>query len=329
MKASLDITDDINTFFEFQLILKKQLLYIFENFINIIDISFDIIDKNILKNIKKKIENSKKNDVIFKSFYIEIYNILHPINEQLKMKKKPKQSPQPPHSRGRGDFDFLIPINIFGIQFELFKNENKNTKKSLVNNLYQFYNISKFLKNINEINDSDSDNNKILIQDIQNLLSLLDNIDISSTDSIEKHTINKDKVIENESNGAGFKFNINDLFNKMNISNLDELKEQPENPLNILKNTPFGSILQNKAIIDIVNDLTNDLSKQMESAEFNPMNLLNSLMSGNIDKNENFNSFLSSTMTKITNKIENGEIDKNEIETQAQTIMTSLFSKNE
>jgi hypothetical protein len=79
------------------------------------------------------------------------------------------------------------------------------------------------------------------------------------------------------------------------------------------------SILKNSDILNIATDI----SKNMQDQNMNPMTMLSSLMSGNIT-NSPLQGLVESIQEKIGDKIDSGQIDRNELESQAQSIMNSL-----
>ena len=73
-------------------ILKSQLLKITNDFIREIDISFDYINKDILKKVKQNISISESNDIKFKELYINLYNTIEKYKTSIYLNEKVKTS---------------------------------------------------------------------------------------------------------------------------------------------------------------------------------------------------------------------------------------------
>ena len=79
------------------------------------------------------------------------------------------------------------------------------------------------------------------------------------------------------------------------------------------------SILGNKEILNIASDI----SQKMQTQQLNPMSMLSSLMSGNIE-NGPLQGLVEEIQQKVENKINNGEINKEQLENQAKNLMGSI-----
>lgn len=112
-------------------LLKNHFITTLESFIREIELSFDYIDSKILNNIN--VEKMKNNDIFFKQTIQEIN--LEEYKHSFHINPKPKTK----------DFDFMNQIIFLGLPFKLFENENKNTKKTLINYLLQFYTTIKMI----------------------------------------------------------------------------------------------------------------------------------------------------------------------------------------
>ena len=273
----------------FYKILKDQLLKIVGNFINELDISFNYVDKDLLKSIKNKLKNMKDNDIKFKKLYKELHSVLKVYKESnsLNIGEKVKSK----------ELVFLNDINLLGIPFCLFNNESKNTKRTIINYLCEFYLTSHFLMCITNDVNGDSEENMDILTEIQKMISELkkDEYEIKS----------KQKQTKDKSN-----FNINN----------EELKSI----LPPSMNNTFMELMQNKDIMNIASEL----SMEMQSQEIDPMSMMTSLMSGNLNDGK-IGTLINSISTKLSNKIENGEIDKNALETHANSFMSTLASNKD
>lgn len=281
--ASINTNENPLNFYN---VLKTQLLKIFNDFIREIDISFDYINKNHLNKIKKTIDICYTNDIKFKEFYNTVYNTLHNVKDKLYLPKI-KSS----------ELLFLNNVTLFDISFELFKDEGKNTKKTLVNYLKEFYITSNFLRCITQTSETSNPDNQVLFNDIQELINNL---------TLEPN--NKEIIhVENKS--------VNDI----NLNFMNTTLPQMDGLLNTL-----NTFMQNKEIMDI----TTELSSEIQSNNIDPMSMMNSLLSGNLNDSK-FTSLLTKITDKISNKIENGDIDKNLLERHANDFMNQISSNSE
>jgi len=279
----MSTANNTNSSQNFYSILKTQLLKNLDDFIRELDISFEYIDKTLLKKAKQKVEKSQTNDIKFKELYLSLYNTLEKYKDNLHLSIKVKSI----------DLEFLNSIKILDIPFDSFKDEKKNTKKTLVNYLKEFYITSNFLRCI-------MTNDFSLNDEIADLINKL-TIDVNPEQNI---LISKEKINE-----------IADLSSMLNSSN--------NQPMNDILGTLNG-FMQNKEIMNIATELTNDIQSQ----KIDPMNIMNSLLTGNLNDSK-ITSLVSSISEKITSKIANGDIDKNMLEEHANTFMNKLTSNND
>lgn len=277
---------------QFYKILKTQLLKITGDFVREIDLSFEYIDKTPLKITKKRLNEMGDNDIKFKEFYTEIHTTLKTYKEDgsLNLNEKVKSK----------DFDFLSDVNIFGINFDNFKDEKKNTKKTLVNYLNEFYIISNFLNCSQNGNSSE-----VLFNQIQSMVQDL-------VKQPTQQSVTKSKGTKQKSDFGG----IDGVLNSINTLTMSEGTG--------MDFSPFSNLMQNKDIMNIATEL----SSEMQSLDIDPMSMMSSLMSGNLQDNK-IGSLISSIGTKLTQKIDSGAIDKSALETQANLFMKNLSSNKD
>lgn len=303
-----NVNDSFDTS-QFYKILKGQLIKIVGDFMNELDISFDYINKDSIKAIKKKLKSMSENDIKFKKFYSELYNILKTHNDKgsLYLGEKVKTK----------DFEFLNELNIFGILFNNFKEENKNTKKTIVNYLKEFYIICNFLM---YSGDGNLKSTETLFNDIKNMVN----------DLSKQH-----QPLQEKRKGKG---NLPDTPDTRNLPDTGNLPDIPDisSMLNNMQGLPdlssmlpgmdntFMSLMQNKDIMNIAREL----STEMKSQEIDPMSIMTSLMSGNLNDGK-IGNLINSITTKLTQKIDNGDIDKDSLETHANSFMQNLSSNKE
>ena len=293
-------------------ILKSQLLKITNDFIREIDISFDYINKDILKKVKQNISISESNDIKFKELYINLYNTIEKYKTSIYLNEKVKTS----------QLLFLNDIILFEIPFSLFNEESKNTKKTIVNYLKELFITSNFLRCIETLNENDD--NSVLYNEIQEMIEKIIHVTDSSTSdvtilnkndktTIKKPTINLLNDMMKEFGGGGGGMG--------GIGGMSNLLESL--PINDIMGSISG-IMQNKDIMNIANELTNEI----EMSNIDPMSIMSSLLSGNTNDNQ-ISSLISNISSKITNKINNGDIDKNVLETEANKFMETLSTNTE
>lgn len=291
MESDINTNDKMGDPINFYNVLKTQLLKLSNDFIREIDLSFDYIDKKILEKTKTLIDSCYTNDIKFKEYYKTLYNILKDFKDKLYLPERVKTS----------ELLFLNDMTILNIPFILFKDESKNTKKTLVNYLKEFYITSNFLRCIVELDDKVD--NSVLFNEIQELINSL----IIVPDMKEMIHIKEKRERTGE-----------------NIQLPDFMKNLPQmGGMDGLLGT-LNNFMQNKEIMEITSELTSEI--QMN--DIDPMSMMNSLLSGNMNDSK-FSSLLTNVTEKISNKIQNGDIDKNLLERHANDFMSQLSSNSE
>lgn len=188
------------------------------------------------------------------------------------------------------DYKFLKNIKLFDFfSFELFLPENKNTKKSLVNYLYSFYIFS-----------SASEENSEALEMIS---------------KIEK------ELTEQETN--------NDIGTS---SGARKSKKQLEQVTKNLRKNPTAMNEVNKLMSDLMGNkeimsIANDVSKQFQEKNIDPSKIMSSLLSGNLN-NPELKDIFENVSNTIEQKINDGSIDKNALESQTNSIMSQISKTN-
>jgi hypothetical protein len=80
----------------------------------------------------------------------------------------------------------------------------------------------------------------------------------------------------------------------------------------------FKSLMENKEIMNIASDLTNEI----QTENLDPISLLSSLMSG--QKDDKILGIVNNITTKLEEKISTGQIDKNVLEREAENILNKF-----
>lgn len=298
--------------------LEKELIETINCFMNELELVFEYVNIEDIKkhvkllenkvNLKQFITDSLEN---LKDHEEKIYNIMY-------SKKKIKSL----------EFNFLNDIKLFDklLDFSVFKDENKNTKKTIVKYIYTIY-TSCFILNFGMV--SNEDNGGIIKED--DLLSFVSNLTnklkIQEESQVEKvttigHHRDHSRDITSNSKNKNKNKNIPRSDNDFDLNMVgSQLLSGGLGDLNGLGNI-FQSLMSNNEIMNIAADLSKDIKEE----NIDPMTLLSSIMSGK--PNDKLNKLVSNITNKIETKINNGEINKDELEEQAQSIMNSVKFNN-
>lgn len=278
-------------------LIKKDFFKNIKEFVNEIDLTMDYLDKNSVPSIKKYINEIENDNMLFNAFieyttsHLKIYEVQ--ISVILFSNKKIKSD----------YYNFMNGISLFNniLNFRVFENESKNTKKDLIKYLYSIYMSCVFLSTSNETTGSLNHKLEEFVNTIQLKADTTD-----TTDTTDIKTMNKNRrnamVIDDKMSNM-----IQSMQKNNNTPNLGDFSGIME------------SILGNKDILNIANDI----SQKMQSQQLNPMTMIASLMSGNITDSP-LQSLVEEIQQKVESKINNGEIDKNQLEDQAKNIMNSI-----
>ena len=237
-----DVVDNLDTS-QFYKVLKTQLLKLVNDFTREIELSFDYIDTHKLSKLKKKLDAMNNNDIKFKDFYNNIYDVLKTYNDNgsLSVGEKVKTK----------ELEFLSNIQLFGIHFSIFNEEKKNTKRTLINYLHEFYIVSNFLKC-----SSNGDSTENLFNEIHNMVK-----DLNAPNVVSTKVDSNRKKKQTEPNSILDGINMADLSNTTGIDF-----------------SPFDNLMKNNDIMSIANEL----SSEMSTLDIDPMSMMTSLMSGNL-----------------------------------------------
>lgn len=287
--------------------LEKELIDTLNCFMNELELVFEYV--NNIDDLRKYIRVLTENKQELQKFIKDCLDILKDNEEKIynviSSKKKIKSS----------EFDFLDNIILFDdlLKFSVFKHENKNTKKTIVRYIYTIY-TSCFILNFGLVSNT-KDGGFIKEDDLLSFVSNLTNkLKIKEESQVEK---NSSLPIKHHSD-IKTNFTNDDLdFNKVG----SQLLSGGLGDLNGLGNI-FQSLMSNNEIMNIATDLSKDIKEE----NIDPMSLLSSIMSGK--PNDKLNKLVSNITNKIETKINNGEIDKDALEQQAQSIMNSVKSNN-
>jgi hypothetical protein len=295
--------------------LKDELMKTIGLFINEIELVFEYV--NNVERIKTYTDKLSENDTNLTDFIKETLENLKEYEENILMinsNNKVKSS----------DFNFLSNLKMFNnlLNFDVFRDENKNTKKTIVKYVYSIY-MSSFILNFG-LQSNDLINQTELLSFVSVLEEKLkppqNSLDIkkSSTKSDGGGTL-PTSVGDGDGRGTGT-LGIDNILPQM-LSGMGNLPGLGLGDINGLSNI-FQSLMANNDIMNIASDL----SKDIKNENIDPMSLLTSLMSG--QPNDKLNKLVTNITNKIETKINNGEIDKDLLEKQAENIMSSVQNKN-
>lgn len=257
--------------------IEDALFTTFEKFINEIELSFDYIDSTIRENLKEKVQEMKDNRELIK----ELNTYLSQFTEKICKIQFAQGKLKSEH------YSFLKDINLFDVfSFEKFKNENKGTKRSLINYLYSFYILS-----------SASENNEEAIKLVQELAKTVKEEEITI---VEKAPLNFSK----------------------DIKKLQSKLRKNKGTMNQMNNL-VSDLMNNKEIMSIATDI----SKEFQNKKIDPTQMLSSIMSGNINSPE-FKNIFDTVSNKLEEKINDGSIDKDQLESQANNLLSKMGSLN-
>lgn len=308
---NLSLPDDMKSGIDnLHLKLKDELFKTIKLFINEIELVFEYV--NNVEDIKTYTNSLTDSDEKLTVFIKETLENVKDHDEKILMinsGSKVKSS----------DFEFLSEIKMFNnlLNFDVFKDENKNTKKTIVKYIHTIY-MSSFILNFG------LQSNKFINE--KELLSFVSSLE-------EK--LNKQKIVVKTSNNklSDKKHDKKEDTLSTSVNESHQLFSQMLPSATLLGNIPglgdvnglsnvFQSLMANNEIMNIASDLSNDIKNE----NIDPMSLLTSLMSG--QPNDKLNKLVSNITNKIETKINNGEIDKDLLEQQAQNIMNSVPNNN-
>jgi tetrahydromethanopterin S-methyltransferase subunit B len=286
-------------------LIKKELFKNVESFLNELDLTMDYLDPQVIPSIKNymiKIDTDKE----------EYKNFLEYTTQHLGSHESKISAILFSNKKVKSDFyNFLNGITLFSniLNFRVFENESKNTKKGLIKYLYSIYMSSVFLyqAHTNQTTESEQD------------ADLLTNKLAEFVDKIQKEaeTTLKEEDIKTP--------NINSKHKRRNAVSYG--RPDPE-LLPGFGNGEMGnlmdSILGNNEILSIATDI----SQKMQAQQINPMSMLSTLMTGNIE-NSPLQGLVEEIQQKVEDKINSGEIDKTKLEDQAKNLMGSISSNSE
>ena len=263
---------------------------------------FELIFPDVFnyKDINKYINNLEKDKETFEAFRTKTIKTLERV-------------PEASHNTKRYSYKFLVDIVLFDglMEFKLLEVETRSTKKTIVEylrNLKLLFNMTtneKLLKDYveNELNTKKSSENKkqVCKNKCKNTIKNVDTIDanmINTFMSFASHATS--------SKGAPSQNLLSSI--------LGGLTNQGD-PMALI-----GSVIQNTDIMKLAEEITQEL----DPADLSPENLINVITN---PSSANSNGLLVKINNKISDKINNGNVDKDALEKQARDIVNTITKK--
>jgi hypothetical protein len=309
-------------------LIKLELFKTVEKFVNEIDLTMEHLDKHTIPNIKDFMEKINKDTLLFKEFVEYTSTHLKTYQDKISVilfsNKKVKSS----------YYNFLNEIVLFNnkLSFNVFENESKNTKKDLIKYLYSIYMSCVFLQGETPNESELNERLKQFVDNIQNEAKTVKDEDIKQPKNKQRRNalivddkmkdILSHKLQNTQSNSLS---DISGMLSGMDMSSMSSMLAGMGDMGGVGGMGDMGnimeSILGNKEILNIASDI----SQKMQTQQMDPMSMLTSLMSGDI-ANSPLQSLVEEIQQKVETKINNGEIDKENLENQAKSIMGSISS---
>ena len=288
-----------------------------KKFFNEIDLAFDYVSKSDVEKLNAFLKRLHNENVT--KFTSTILEKLKQYEEKISYIVMSKTKLKSSH------FSFLNEVVLFNdiLDFSVFANENKNTKRTIVNYLYNMYmssfvlqsafadmsNIEDFTKHINKFVSNLKVQNEKPSEIVHEIVPC--RTDGFAIGKVPKNSIDLGNILSSitgtftgdvfgtgmQSGGVGGVGGVGGLGGLGGV---------------------LQSLMGNKEIMN----LASDLSKDIQNQNLDPMALLSSMMSGK--PNSAIDNLVSNITGKIEKKINNGDIDKDLLQTQAQSILKNF-----
>jgi len=223
-----------------------------------IEVVFDYVSVDKIKQ-SNKIIKQMDDTTVFNDQVLKIVDALKPhapslIHIQMSTKKLRTQ-----------DFAFLNSLVILDIDFSVFANEGKNTKRDLVKYLYTIYMSGAFIKYSNNASSPLSDEFNNFVQEIQARISSQQTV--SSTDRGVSSRRSKSNPMESL---------FNNLVKNKDIMNMateisNDLQKEKIDPMSIMSSLMSGKPDQN--LNRIMGNISSKLESKIQSGEINQQEL--------------------------------------------------------
>jgi len=269
--------------------IKTELFKNIDSFINEIELCFDY--QNV-SNILTFINSIKENETLFNIFVDKTYLHLYKFEKEMSVILFSNHKIRTPA------YKFLDDIVLFEdspepLKLITFTNENKNTKKSFLKYIYNIYMSCFFIYLHQNKNESGT-----LMTELNEFVS---NITKESQITQELQTFPdppiEEIIIPNTSTNTNYNTNYD------------------TSGLNGLMSSLMGNV-------DIMN-IANEISSEMKNETLNPMDIMSSLMSGNMNDGP-LGDLMNKIKISVDSKINSGEINQTLLEEQAKDIINKV-----
>lgn len=279
-------------------IIKIELFRNIESLVNEIELSFDEIN---VDQMNKYIKELKKGNL--DTFVQDTYTHLHEYEKQLSLILFSDKKIRTPEYKFVDNIQLFKKDDTYLLKFSVFSDENKNTKKSLLKYIYNIYMSCFFLQSTgssSELNDF--------------IYNITKHTHRESPEPIEEITI-PSTLSGNNTKEPNFP-DLSSLFeNLQGISTGGGMASGSMGGLDDL----MSSLMNNSDIMNIANEISND----MKNETLNPIELMASMMSGNMTDGP-LSSLMGKIQASVDSKINSGEINEDVLKEQAYNIINKV-----
>jgi hypothetical protein len=234
--------------------IKNELVKTINSLINEIDLVFDYVDKSVVKKLQEFVKNLPI-DNNMQNFTDVTLPIIKKYESQISLIVTSKQKIK------TADFEFLNQIVLFDdiLPFSVFNDENKNTKKTIVNYIYNIY-MSLFILQFGSTRDESNDN---FTNELSNFITTLQT-QIQPKAEVKIKQKRQQRPLQNSNSGLegifesllsnGEIMNIaTDLSNDIQMQNID--------PMTLLSSVMSGK--PNKQLQKLVSNITGKIERKI------------------------------------------------------------------
>ena len=330
--------------------IEGELKNLLSRFINEIDLSFDYVDKSVIDRLRKMLRKMD-NEEEYNKFTNDTSTVFD-FNRQgtlIKLREYEKNISYIMMSKRklRGvDYDFLNNVVLFNdlLDFKIFKDENKNTKRTICTYLYNIYMTISVINN--GMSGGMGEEFIDFVKDLQKRMEL----DVLKEEENRVKSVESDKYVGDNMPNIRDMSNIRDMPNMTsmpsmaNMANMANIRDKlggqgfsdvlnqmvgDKDILSIAskKASGFNNIFENLMGNSGILSMATELSKNIQEENIDPMSILSSMMSGRPD--ETVQRLIKNISGKLEEKINNGEIDKELLEEQAKNMfeMTNMVEE--
>ena len=294
--------------------IKQELFKNITSFVSEIELCFDYVDTC---KINKYIENIKKSPERFDKFVSSTCVHLKFFEKDIcfvlfgKQKVKSEQ------------YDFVNNICLFGdneesclLSLSVFKDENKNTKKSFLKYVYNIYMSSLFIATPDETQ---------LTEELRAYVDKVSKEIAQATQATQATQAAQNQAAQPKRSAIhsvpdGVPAGMPSMASMMGMMGGMMGGGGAGMPAGL--ESMMSSILGNKDILNIATEI----SEQMKNEQMNPMAMISDLMSGKPDSR--LNNLVSRVQENVESKISSGEINKELFEEQAKSIIQTVHNSD-